>query len=895
MTIDLGSLIGKLNTTTVLATESAAALAVSHSHREVDVEHLILELLRANQSDVFFICKHFGIDPSALSVKLSNVILSYKKNSSKTPVLSLSLIRLIELSWLVSSVEFSSKKIRSGHLFIALLQDAQLFNAFSQGIDELVNIETRKLLNQFNEITINSVEGMKADKIETAGSEMPHESHEIPLKHLLTYSIDMTGLASHGSIDPVIGREQEVRQVVDVLSRRRQNNPILVGEAGVGKTAVVEGLALKINAGDVPAHLKDARLFSLDLALLQAGASMKGEFESRLKAVIEEIEQSRVPILLFIDETHGLVGAGGQSGQNDAANILKPALARGALRTIGATTWSEYKKYIEKDSALSRRFQLIKVAEPTESQAITMLRAVAKTIETHHGVRILDEAVMAAVKLSSRYITGRLLPDKAISVLDTAAARSSISMESLPSAIEDLRTQQLDYDTELKRLRSEYDQEVTHEARISIIQKELTDLKNLLFSYEEQWEKEKKLIAKLDALEPFSSSNEAAQDMTLDISSNNEKYRSQYQATMSELLKIQGESPMILPLVNSRLISEVISDWTGIPTGKMMSNQIYALQKLEQTLAARVIGQEHALKTISQRVKTSRSGIEDPGKPVGVFLLVGTSGVGKTETAIALADIFYGGDRSLITINMSEYQEAHSVSLLRGSPPGYVGYGTGGVLTEAVKRQPYSVLLLDEVEKAHPDVLEVFYQIFDKGVMDDGEGQEVDFKNTIIFLTSNACSELIAKVFEERPDIDIEEINETLRPNLQKYFQPAFLGRLQIIPFKPISPSVLKKISKSKLSVIEQRLLSTYSITLKYRSEVIEGLVRMSMSTDIGARALNQAIDNFITPVISELILESMASKKIISEVNILPQLTSDGNFKFEVKYKNLNVALTDL
>jgi type VI secretion system protein VasG len=436
---------------------------------------------------------------------------------------------------------------------------------------------------------------------------------------------------------------------------------------------------------------------------------------------------------------------------------------------------------------------------------------------------------------------------------------------------------------------------VTHEARISIIQKELTDLKNLLFSYEEQWEKEKKLIAKLDALEPFSSSNEAAQDMTLDISSNNEKYRSQYQATMSELLKIQGESPMILPLVNSRLISEVISDWTGIPTGKMMSNQIYALQKLEQTLAARVIGQEHALKTISQRVKTSRSGIEDPGKPVGVFLLVGTSGVGKTETAIALADIFYGGDRSLITINMSEYQEAHSVSLLRGSPPGYVGYGTGGVLTEAVKRQPYSVLLLDEVEKAHPDVLEVFYQIFDKGVMDDGEGQEVDFKNTIIFLTSNACSELIAKVFEERPDIDIEEINETLRPNLQKYFQPAFLGRLQIIPFKPISPSVLKKISKSKLSVIEQRLLSTYSITLKYRSEVIEGLVRMSMSTDIGARALNQAIDNFITPVISELILESMASKKIISEINILPQLTSDGNFKFEVKYKNLNVALTDL
>ena len=891
MPTNLRLLISKLGSTSMTATETAAGSAVVNGHYEVDIEHLLLELLKIKNSDVYVIFEYFGLHIDLLSGQLNEVVSTFKNSGSKTPILSINLIKLIEMSWVVSSVDFSSNKIRSGHLLIALLKDAQLFNFFSQRVDQLEKIATNILFEQFLEITKNSIEqlddrGSEKD-LNGAPLKVKESSHsEMSYERLNKYATDMTELVNQGLIDPVIGRDSEIRQLIDILSRRRQNNPILIGEAGVGKTAVVEGLALKIRQGDVPFDLKSARVFSLDLGLLQAGASVKGEFESRLKGVIEEIEKSAVPIILFVDETHTLVGAGGQSGQNDAANLLKPALARGALRTIGATTWSEYKKYIEKDSALSRRFQVIKVKEPTEEQAITMLRGIAKKMETHHGVRILDEAVVAAVKLSNRYISGRLLPDKAISVLDTAAARSSISMESLPTAIEDFRAQRGFYETELDHLRSERMFQDVDENRIEEIKSQLKELNIFLVDYEKQWEIEKELIERLKNAKSLLDLDKPISIEDGTPETDNEILKDQYQLVMKELSDIQGESPMISPLVNSRLINEVISDWTGIPTGKMMSNQIQTLQKLETLLKARVIGQDHALKTISQRIKTASSGLEDPKKPIGVFLLVGTSGVGKTETAVALSDIFYGGERSLITINMSEYQESHSVSLLRGSPPGYVGYGSGGVLTEAVKRQPYSVLLLDEVEKAHPDVLEVFFQIFDKGIMDDGEGQEVDFKNTIILLTSNACSVDISEAFGADDHADIEDVVHAIRPKLHKVFQPAFLGRLTIIPYKPISDLVLTEIVKSKLYIIERRLFASHSINLKYDSKVIDCLVGKSHSVDIGARAIDNVMNTLVVPVISELVLESMANRKIISEITV--RYDSESNFTFEVTHKNV-------
>ena len=890
MAVNLRSLISKLNDTSVIATETAAGLAKSQSHKEVDVEHLLLELFKIKGTDVQLICEFFGLRVEYVIEKLNIAVLNLTKSSSKVPVLSVSLINLIELSWVVSSVDFSAPKIRSGHILVALLRDSYLFNIFSQRIEELTKIEINQLSTQFGDITRGSIEGVAVNGKSAKEAIIPSNDSEVldmgPLESLQTYATDMTDLVSQGLVDPVIGRDQEVRQLIDVLARRRQNNPILIGDAGVGKTAVVEGLALKIGAGDVPADLKLAKLFSLDLGLLQAGASVKGEFESRLKAIVDEIEKSVVPVVLFIDEVHTLVGAGGQAGQNDAANLLKPALARGALRTIGATTWSEYKKYIEKDSALSRRFQVIKVSEPSESQAIVMLRGIAKTMESHHGVRILDEAILSAVKLSSRYITGRLLPDKAISVLDTAAARSSISMDTLPGAIEDLRAQQVFYETELTQLMTEQHFDDVHEARIVAITAELKDLIATLTDYEEQWEKEREIIGRLEALEQLLKSEKPPPSEEPVITNQSHGDRKKYQAVMKELNTVQGESPMISPLVNSRLISEVVSDWTGIPTGKMMSSQVHALQNLEDLLGARVIGQDHALRTISERIKTSRSGMEDPGKPVGVFLLVGSSGVGKTETAIALADTFFGGDRSLITINMSEYQEPHSVSLLRGSPPGYVGYGTGGVLTEAVKRQPYSVLLLDEVEKSHPDVLEVFYQIFDKGVMDDGEGQEVDFKNTIILLTSNACSEMVSELFAGNNDVDIKSVVQKIRPHLQKVFQPALLGRLSIIPYKPISKESLGEIARAKLLIYEKRLLSSHSIRLKYEDGIIENLVKRSTSIDIGARALDETLNTLVAPVISELILDNMTNNLIIEEIFIKTSDDFESKLAFQVNHK---------
>ncbi|HLX77255.1 MAG TPA: type VI secretion system ATPase TssH, partial [Acidimicrobiales bacterium] len=692
-----------------------------------------LKLLDKSDGDFVAIAKHYEIDRSKLAKDLAAGLDKLKSGNARTPNLSPSLVKSFTEGWTLGSIDFGATKVRTGHTILALASNEDLARQARDISRELTKINATDLQNNFDNVVATSSED-SGPAASASSPDAPRKTGSGQTPNLDQFTIDLTAKAKSGHIDPVLGRDVEVRQVVDILTRRRQNNPILVGEAGVGKTAVVEGFAVRIAAGDVPPPLKGVTLRTLDLALLQAGAGVKGEFENRLKGLIEEVKQSETPIILFIDEAHTMIGAGGQAGQNDAANLLKPALARGELRTIGATTWSEYKKYFEKDPALSRRFQVVKVDEPTEDVCKLMMRGVGPALENHHRVRILDEGLDAAVRLSHRYLPDRQLPDKAVSVLDTACARLALEQSATPAAVEDLTRQLDDLAVQARILEREAATGTDVAERLAAIAARKTDLEKQKEAATTRWKQELELVKKTLVVRERLEKAGAAGDAN---------DRKELASLNAELDKLQGDSPLVRVCVDAGIVGDVISGWTGIPVGKMLRDDVAAALTLEDQLGSRVIGQSHALQVMSKRVRTSKAGIEDPNKPVGVFMLVGPSGVGKTETALAMSDLLYGGERNLITINMSEFQEAHTVSTLKGSPPGYVGYGEGGVLTEAVRRRPYSVVLLDEVEKAHPDVLELFFQVFDKGQMEDGEGRLIDFKNNIIILTTNAGTDTI--------------------------------------------------------------------------------------------------------------------------------------------------------
>ncbi|KAF0815361.1 Chaperone protein ClpB [Andreprevotia sp. IGB-42] len=880
MSTDLKSLIGKLDPICRSAMESAAGLCISRGHYEVDVEHLLMKVLEADNTDLTRILRHYGIDPSRFERELNDALSGFKSGNTRNPVLAANLPKLFQKAWLVASVDFNETRIRSGHLLLALLGDGELSQLVKQWSKDLAAVSLEDLQKNLEAITADSKEAATATTLGTGAtpSGTPAGAKLGKTPALDQYTVNLTERARQNQIDPVLGRDSEIRQMVDILTRRRQNNPILTGEAGVGKTAVVEGLALRIAANDVPPALANVELHMLDLGLLQAGASVKGEFENRLKSVIEETKASVKPIIMFIDEAHTLIGAGGQAGQNDAANLLKPALARGELRTIAATTWSEYKKYFEKDPALTRRFQVVKVDEPDEEQGVIMLRGLLEKMQQHHKVRVLDEALVAAVKLSHRYITGRQLPDKAVSVLDTACARIAIGQSATPALVEDTRRRIDGIVTEIRVLNKETASGGSHDTRLA----ELTAAKETaeaeLGQLEVRWAAELELVGKIrdvqDQLEADAEAAEPGQNRTPLLADLNR--------LNDELATLQGKQPLVQVCVNEQTVGAVISAWTGIPLGKMVQDELATVLKLKDTLAERVIGQDHALEAIAQRIRISRAGLEDPGKPIGVFMLVGTSGVGKTETALALADILYGGERNLITINMSEFQEAHTVSSLKGSPPGYVGYGEGGILTEAVRRKPYSVVLLDEVEKAHPDVLEMFFQVFDKGVMDDAEGREINFKNCVILLTSNAGTDIIMDACRHAETMPSEEsLRDALRDELNQVFKPAFLGRMQVVPFYPVKDEVLKQIVRLKLNKIKKRVKINHNASFDYDEALVEAIAARCTEVDSGARNIDNIVSGTLLPQVAGAVLARMAEGQVVERIAV--SVGAAGDFAYSV------------
>jgi type VI secretion system protein VasG len=883
MGLNLRSLIAKLDDSARLALEASAGFCLSRTHYDVEIEHYLMKLLDSSDGDFACILKQFGVDKSRLAAELTRSLDKLKSGNARTPALSPSLLKMFTQAWTIGSIDFEATRIRTGFTILALVSDDELARIVRDVSREMQKIPADALKKDFLATVANSVE---SDEMAIAEAAAPAEGGPRPAvggktPNLDQYTVNLTENARQGKVDPVLARDSEIRQVIDILTRRRQNNPILVGEAGVGKTAVVEGFALRIAQGDVPPVLKNVAVRTLDLALLQAGAGVKGEFENRLKGLINEVKASPTPIILFIDEAHTMIGAGGQAGQNDAANLLKPALARGELRTVAATTWSEYKKYFEKDPALARRFQLVKVEEPTETQCALMLRGVVPTLEKHHKVRILDEGLLAGVKLSHRYLPDRQLPDKAVSVLDTACARLALGQNSTPPAIEDATRTIEDLAVQTRILEREAAAGADHAERLALIAEKKTATEARLQELTGRFEKERDLVTRIREIRsqleaasapappPPAEPEPAGAGVAVAVATapaaveappDFDKLRTQLSDLNAELAAMQGETPLLRVCVDAQIIGEVVSAWTGIPVGKMLKDEIATVLTLEQHLGSRVIGQDHALAGISQRVRTARAGLDDPGKPVGVFLLVGPSGVGKTETALALSDLLFGGERNMIGINMSEFQEAHTVSTLKGSPPGYVGYGEGGVLTEAVRRRPYSVVLLDEVEKAHPDVLELFFQVFDKGQMEDGEGREIDFKNTIIILTSNAATDSIMKLTADPDTMPSQEgLVKAIKPELDKIFKPAFLGRLVIIPYFPIRDEALKKIIVLKLAKIQRRLLETHRIAFTYDAALVDEVARRCTEVESGARNVDNILTNTMLPEISVQILGKIA------------------------------------
>jgi type VI secretion system protein VasG len=914
------ALITKLNETCKSALLGASQYAKRNTHYEVDIEHLVYRLCQSSDTDVAHICRHFAIDPDAIVNDLIAVLDRVQRGNSRSefPYQSPRLLELLTEAWNVASVEFNDNQIRSAHVLLALLSSEKLSRYILKSSPRLGNISLEMLQSEFFTICkgssedISDFQGVRAGRAKTsqAGSPAQPGPNGQPAVQagaksksaLDQFTVDLTAQARAGRVDPVLGRDSEVRQIIDILTRRRQNNPILTGEAGVGKTAVVEGFALRVASGDVPPSLKNVELRTLDLALLQAGAGMKGEFENRLKSVISEVKASPVPIILFIDEAHTMIGAGGQAGTGDAANLLKPALARGELRTIAATTWSEYKKYFEKDAALARRFQVVKVDEPSEEQASIMLRGIKSTLEKHHNVIILDEGITSAVRLSRRYISGRQLPDKAVSVLDTACARVSLAQNATPAALEDAHREIDAADTEIRILERESASGSAHEERLGVLtasrEKSVARAAELADRLERERTLVKQIIDLRSKIEEIvlaqrevpsavpvpapvtvppeaASASQAVQtaaeiEPVIDDGSDLAAKRGELAGLNEELIALQGEHPMVRCYVDSEAVAEIIAGWTGIPVGKMLKDEIQTILRLQGTLAKRIIGQDHALEAISQRIHIARAGLDDPRRPVGVFLLVGPSGVGKTETALALADTLYGGEQNMVIINMSEYQEPHSVSGLKGSPPGYVGYGEGGVLTEAVRRKPYCAVLLDEMEKAHTDVMELFYQVFDKGIMEDAEGREVDFKNTVILMTSNAASaQLMAlcSASKERPDP--ETIVEEISPELRRIFKPALLGRLVVVPYYPIDDVSLDRIIRLKLDHVARRLQTNYQATLTYSDDLVHAIAERCTEVESGARNIDHILTGTLLPEISSKILDRMVTGEPLHSVSI--------------------------
>ncbi len=888
MAVNLKGLVGKLNDPARNVLEAAAGFCLARTHYDIEIEHYILKLLDVTDGDCARIMKHFGVNQSRLSADLTRSLDRLKSGNARTPAFSPSLVKMFSEAWALGSLEFGAAQIRTGFTILAIVTNEELTRMVRDVTSEFQKITPDVLRKDFFSIVAGSPEdGVTAAALSgSASGTAPGAAAGGKTPNLDQFTVDVTANARAGKIDPVLGRDQEIRQIVDILTRRRQNNPILTGEAGVGKTAVVEGFALRVAKGDVPPPLKNVSIRSLDLALLQAGAGIKGEFENRLKGLIEEVKSSPKPIILFIDEAHTMIGAGGAAGQGDAANLLKPALARGELRTVAATTWSEYKKYFEKDPALARRFQVVKVEEPAEIQCMTMIRGIVPSLEKHHKVRILDEAVIAAVRLSHRYLAGRQLPDKAVSILDTACARLALSQSSTPPAIEDATRQLDDLEVQRRVLERETAVGADHSERLADIAKRKVEVEARLAGLNARRGKESDLVTKIrdirtqleagSAPAPAAGDGSAAAQPALDVTA----LRAELGKLESELSALQGESPLMRVCVDAQITGEVISAWTGIPVGKMQQDEINTVLTLQSRLGSRVIGQNHAMDAISQRISTSRAGLDDPGKPVGVFMLVGPSGVGKTETALALADLLYGGERNLITINMSEFQESHTVSTLKGSPPGYVGYGEGGVLTEAVRRRPYSVVLLDEVEKAHPDVLELFYQVFDKGHMEDGEGREIDFKNTIILLTSNACTDTLAKLTADPETTPGPEgLVKAMKPELNKIFKPAFLGRMILIPYFPLRDEPMKQIVVLKLAKIQRRIRENHKIDLTYDQALVDEVARRCTEVESGARNVDNILTNTLLPDISRQLLTRMAERGKLESINV--GVGGDGSFVY--------------
>jgi type VI secretion system protein VasG len=934
--INLKTLVNKLNPICKRSLEGAAGLCLSRTNYNVEIEHWLLKLLEPADTDLTKILRQYDVDASRVNRELTQTLDRVRTGNARAPELSPDILDTMREAWTLASLKFNSHAIRSGFLLLALLADRTLSMRIRSSSPELAKIPPERLENELMTLVAGTAEDVEPPAEDggtgAAPGDQPRPAGFSKTPSLDQFTTNLTDQARRGKIDPVLGRDPEIRQVIDILTRRRQNNPILTGEAGVGKTAVVEGFALRIAAGDVPEPLKNVTVRTLDLGLLQAGAGVKGEFENRLKSVIDEVKSSPTPIILFIDEAHTMIGAGGQAGQGDAANLLKPALARGELRTIAATTWTEYKKYFEKDPALTRRFQVVKVEEPTEDVAVQMMRGLAATLEKHHQVRLLDEAVIDAVRLSNRYISGRQLPDKSVSLLDTACARVTIGQGSTPPAVEDARRRIQHLKTAIDILERENITGAGHDAKLAEYQKDLGEAETELKSLEERWTQEKELVGQIRALReqlegkpgdgkaksadaaaaaglgtaPAMTPGDAAKSADASLKDavgkataakaeakdaakrveltpeQREKALKELAALSEKLAALQGETPLMNVCVDKNAVADIVSSWTGIPVGRMLSDEVRTVLNLKEKMEERIVGQSHALDAIAQAIRTSRAGLTDPRRPIGVFMLVGPSGVGKTETAIVLAELLYGGEQNMTVINMSEFKEEHKVSLLMGSPPGYVGYGEGGVLTEAVRRRPYSVVLLDELEKAHPGVQEIFYQVFDKGTLRDGEGRDIDFKNTVILMTSNAASDTVMKLCAD-PDTmpDAAGLAQALHPELLKVFKPAFLGRLNLVPYFPLSDSVMKQIIELKLKSVQRRIHDNYQADFGYAPELVQTIAARCTEVETGARNIDHIINRTLLPELSSEFLSRMVDGGSIKRVHI--GVSTDGKFAYEL------------
>jgi type VI secretion system protein VasG len=900
------TLFGKLNTLAFKAIEGATTFCKLRGNPYVELVHWVSQILNNTDSDWHRIVRRFDLNPSRLAKDVTDALDRLPRGATAIQDFSPHVENAVERGWVYATLMFGESRVRTGHLMVGILNTPTLRNTLLAISRQFEQIKLEALTDEFNKIVAGSPEENLGANDGTSAAAPGEASGAMPAaagkqEALRRYSTDLTERARKGQIDPVSGRDEEIRQIVDILMRRRQNNPILTGEAGVGKTAVVEGFAQRLVRGDVPPALKEVSLFALDIGLLQAGASMKGEFENRLRSVIDEVQASAKPIILFVDEAHTLIGAGGAQGTGDAANLLKPALARGTLRTIAATTWAEYKKYIEKDPALTRRFQVVQVAEPTEDKAILMVRGVASVLEKHHRVQVLDEALEAAVRLSHRYIPARQLPDKAVSLLDTACARVAISQHAVPAQVEDVRRTIEALKIELEIIGREEAVGIDVGDRRSDVEKKLAESDASAAELEKRWEAEREVVDRILAIRALlrqgaapvegtgSQLEQAAKaQQTTEAPPPTPAVPAEERTTLlaelhelqQRLTEMQGDSPLILPSVDEHAVASVVQDWTGVPVGRMVKNEVEAVLNLAATMDRRVIGQRHALEMIARRIQTSRARLDNPSKPIGVFMLCGPSGVGKTETALTLAEALYGGEQNVITINMSEFQEAHTVSTLKGSPPGYVGYGEGGILTEAVRRRPYSVVLLDEVEKAHSDVHEIFFQVFDKGWMEDGEGRRIDFKNTIILLTSNVGTDLIMNMCKD-PELmpEAEGIAKALREPLLKQFPAALLGRLVVIPYYPLTDERLASIARLQLDRIAKRIAEHHEIPFSYDDDAVKLIVSRCVEVESGGRMIDAILTNTVLPDISREFLNRAVEGKELSKVRLG---VADGTFTYD-------------